>query len=68
VNQVAFDYFTVDGRPKRDMQAQIMRKVFRNKGVRGLIKAEFNFKNILFFAKKAVKGAITYKSLKKESA
>lgn len=68
VNQLAFDYFTVDGRPKRDMQASMMKKVFRNKAVRSMIKAELNFKNIMFFLKKAFKGALTYKSLKKEAA
>lgn len=61
--QVAYEYFNVDGRPKRDVQSAILKKVFRTRAVRNLIKSELNLKNAVTFLKTAVKGALKYKSL-----
>lgn len=63
--QSAFEYFNVDGRPKRDVQAALLKRIFRNKAVRSLIKSELNFRNAMIFMKSAVKGALKYKSLGK---
>ncbi len=61
--QTAFDYFQVDGRPKRDLQSAIIKRIFRNKGVRHLIKSELNIQNALLLLKQGIKGALKYKSL-----
>ncbi len=65
VCQSAFEYFNVDGRPKRDVQAALLKRIFRNKAVRSLIKSELNFRNAMTIMKSAVKGAFKYKSLGK---
>ncbi|OGR89399.1 MAG: hypothetical protein A3A86_02925, partial [Elusimicrobia bacterium RIFCSPLOWO2_01_FULL_60_11] len=62
----AFEYFSVDGRPKRDVQSAILKRLFRSRAIRKLIKSEFTLGNALNFVKTAVKGAIKYKSLGKE--
>ena len=67
VCQSAYDYFSVDGKPKRDTQAHILKRIFRHKAVRSLIKSELTIKNAATLIKTAVKGALKYKSLKKES-
>ena len=63
----AFEYFSVDGRPKRDVQSTILKRLFRSRAVRKLIKSEFTLGNALNFVKTAVKGALKYKSLGKEA-
>ncbi len=65
VCQSAYEYFNVDGRSKRDVQATLLKRVFRNRAVRSLIKSELNFRNAMTFMKSAVKGALKYKSLGK---
>ena len=63
----AFEYFTVDGRPKRDVQSAILKRLFRNRAVRKLIKSELTLGNTLNFMKTAVKSVFKYKSLGKEA-
>ena len=63
----ALEYFTVDGRSKRDVQSAIIKRLFRSRAVRKLIKSEFTLGNVLNFMKTAVKGALKYKSLGKEA-
>jgi flavin-dependent dehydrogenase len=58
----AFEYFTVDGRPKRDVQSAILKRIFRHKGVRKLVKSELTFRNAISLFKGALKGALKYKS------
>src|SRR3989338_6972228 len=53
----------VDGRAKRDVQSAILKKIFRNKAVRKIIKSELNLKNLLGLFKGAVKSALNYKNL-----
>ncbi|MBI1979273.1 MAG: FAD-dependent monooxygenase [Elusimicrobia bacterium] len=60
--QSAYEYFNVDGRPKRDVQSAILKRIFRHKGVRKIIKSELTLKNAVGLVKNAIKGALTYKS------
>ena len=60
--RAALEYFTVDGRPKRDVQSAIIKRIFRNKGVRRLIKSELTLGNVISLFKGALKGAIKYKN------
>lgn len=53
--QTMMDYFNVDGRPKRDVHKSIVRRIFRNKAVNGLIKSEMTFGNMLKMAKMGLK-------------
>lgn len=62
VCQAAYEYFTVDGRSKREVQSAILKKIFRSKAVRKLIKSELTFKNALGLVKGALKGALKLKS------
>lgn len=64
----AYEYFTVDGRPKREVQSAILKRFFRHRAVRKLIKSELTFSNAVTFAKTAIKGAFKFKSLTKEGA
>ncbi len=68
VCQAAYEYFNVDGRPKRDVQSALLKKIFRNRGVRRLIKSELTVKNALGLMKGALKGAFQYKSSDKDAA
>ena len=68
VCQAAYEYFSVDGRPKRDVQSAILKKLFRSKSLRKLIKSELTFKNVLELAKGAFKGALKLRSSTKEAA
>lgn len=63
----AFEYFTVDGRPKRDVQSVILKRIFKHKAVRKLIKSELTFSNAVNLFKAAMKGAFKIKALGKES-
>src|SRR3989338_493948 len=63
VCNAAYEYFNVDGRAKRDVQSAILKKIFRNKAVRKIIKSELNLKNLLGLFKGAVKSALNYKNL-----
>ncbi len=65
ISQAAFEYFNVDGRSKREVQSAILKRVFRHRGVRNLIKSELTFKNVMGLFKGAVKGAFKFKSLVK---
>ncbi len=62
----AFEYFNVDGRPKRDVQSAILKRIFRDRAVRKLIKSELTFSNAMTMIKGALKGALKFKSLSKE--
>jgi electron transfer flavoprotein-quinone oxidoreductase len=53
--QTMMEYFNIDGRPKRDAQKSIVRRIFRNKAVNSLIKSEMSFGNILKMAKMGLK-------------
>ncbi len=53
--QTAMDYFNVDGRPKRDVQKAIVKRIFRHKAVNALIKSEMTFGNFLKMAKMGLK-------------
>ena len=61
--RAAYEYFTVDGRPKRDVQSQILKKIMRNRAVRSLIKSEITVGNVFSIFKGFFKGALKYKSL-----
>ncbi|OGR82518.1 MAG: hypothetical protein A2901_00435, partial [Elusimicrobia bacterium RIFCSPLOWO2_01_FULL_54_10] len=45
----AYEYFNVDGRPKRDVQSTILKRIFRHRTVRKLIKSELTFSNAVNF-------------------
>ena len=66
VCQIASEYFTVDGRSKQEIQSSILKKVFRHKAVNKLVKSELNFRNAVNLFKGAIKGALTFKALRKE--
>lgn len=53
--QTMLEYFNIDGRPKRDAQKSIIRRIFRNKAVNALIKSEMSFGNMLKMAKMGLK-------------
>lgn len=58
----AFEFFTVDGRPKKDVHSSILKKAFQNKGVRSLMKKDFTFSNLNLLFKLALKGLREYRS------
>jgi len=66
--RAVLEYFTVDGRPKREVQSAILKRIFRNKGVRRLIRSELTFHNAVSIFKGALKGAFKYRAIKKEKA
>ena len=62
----AFEYFNVDGRAKREVQSAILKRIFRHRSIRKLIKSELTFSNVMTLTKTALKSAIKYRSLSKE--
>lgn len=56
--QSAFDYFTVNGRPKHEIQSMIFKRILRDKAVRKLVKSGFTFKNAVRLTKTSVKGVL----------
>jgi electron transfer flavoprotein-quinone oxidoreductase len=65
-SQAAFEYFTVDGRPKRDVQKTILKRLMRSRAVQDLIKSEMNWKNAYFLLKNGLKAGLKFRKLKKE--
>lgn len=53
--QSLYDYFQVDGRPKRDVQKSILQRLTRNPAVRSLIKSELTLKNEFSLVKMGLK-------------
>lgn len=68
VCQSAYEYFTVDGRPKRDVQSAIIKRFLRSRAVRRLLRSELTLKNMLGLAKGALKGALKLGTSTKEAA
>jgi electron transfer flavoprotein-quinone oxidoreductase len=63
--QAAYEYFNVDGRPKREVQKAILTRLFRNRRVKELIKSEANIKNIYTLIKMGVKAGLGLRRLMK---
>ena len=53
--QSLYDYFQVDGRPKRDVQKSILQRLLRNPAVKALVKSELTLKNEFSLMKMALK-------------
>ncbi|HNC74952.1 MAG TPA: FAD-dependent monooxygenase [Elusimicrobiota bacterium] len=53
--QSLYDYFQVDGRPKRDVQKAILQRLTRNPAVRAVIKSELTLKNEFSLVKMGLK-------------
>lgn len=64
--QVAMEYFNVDGRPKRDVQKSILKRVFRNRAVKNLIASEMNLKNAYNLLKIGIKAGLGFRKMAKE--
>jgi electron transfer flavoprotein-quinone oxidoreductase len=58
-----FEYFTVDGRPKRDVQKSILKRVFRNRALKDLIKSEISWKNGYNLLKAGIKAGLNFRRL-----
>jgi electron transfer flavoprotein-quinone oxidoreductase len=65
--QAAMEYFGVDGRPKRDVQKAIMKRIFRNRAVKNLIASEMNLKNAYSLFKMGIKAGLGLRKFTKES-
>jgi electron transfer flavoprotein-quinone oxidoreductase len=65
--QAAFEYFSVDGRAKRDVQKTILRRIFRNRSVNDLIKSEMTLGNAYNLMKMGIKAGLKFRKLQKQS-
>jgi electron transfer flavoprotein-quinone oxidoreductase len=69
--QAALEYFAVDGRPKREVQKAILKRVYRHKTIQELIKSEMNWRNAFTLLKNGIKAgwkfrkALKYEGVKK---
>jgi electron transfer flavoprotein-quinone oxidoreductase len=61
--QSAMDYFNIDGRPKREVQKSIVKRLFRNKAVRDLLKSEMTVGNFFNMAKMGLKAGFKFRKL-----
>jgi len=57
---MAYEYFNVDGRKKRELFMSLMDKAFSNKGVRSLVRQEMNLKNAFLALKYGPQIALKY--------
>ncbi len=53
--QSLYDYFNVDGRPKRDTQKSILQRLLKNSAVKELVRSELTLKNEFSLVKMALK-------------
>lgn len=65
--QSAMDYFAVDGRPRRDVQAAIIKRALRNKGVKSLIASEMTWGNAYNLLKMGLKAGLKFRKLTHEN-
>ena len=61
--QSAFDFLTVDGRPKEAVHKQILERIVRSPAVRRAVRSELSFKNALKSIPLAWKGLRTFLKL-----
>jgi electron transfer flavoprotein-quinone oxidoreductase len=64
--QAALTYFGVDGRPKRDAQKAILKRIFRNKTIKNLVKSELSVSHVYQLIKMGLKAGLNFRKLLKE--
>lgn len=65
--QSLLDYFTVDGRPKREAQKGILARALRNKALHELVKTEMTWRNAYNFLRTGLKAGSEFLKLRKAS-
>ncbi len=63
MSQAILEYFGVDGRPKRDVQKSILKRIFRNKAVKGLISTELTWGNAYDLLKAGIKAGLDFRKM-----
>jgi electron transfer flavoprotein-quinone oxidoreductase len=65
--QAVLEYFAVDGRPKRDVQKAIFRRLVHNKAIHGLIKTEMTWGNAYNLVKMGLQAGWNFRRMRKEA-